>query len=118
MSPMKRALILAASVMALAAAASAQGRYNVETINFDMWCQETQHLPADRCDKRLAVDEAAFEDYRSKVEKFEVPYLQGRENGAQLNRAILHNDPVDHPVTQDPAAAAQQPTTPGQRTNP
>ena len=115
---MKRALILAASVMALAAAASAQGRYNVETINFDMWCQETQHLPADRCDKLLAADEAAFEDYRSKVEKFEVPYLQGRENGAQLNRAILHNDPVDHPVTQDPAAAAQQPTTPGQRTNP
>ena len=118
MNTMKRALILAASVMALAAGASAQGRYHVETINFDLWCQETQHLPADRCDKRLASDEADFEAYRAKVEKYEVPYLQGKENGAQLDRLILHNDPVDHPVTQDPAAAAQQPTSPGAKTGP
>ena len=115
---MKRALILAASVMALAAAASAQGRYNVETINFDMWCQETQHLPADRCDKRLPQDEADFEAYRARVEKYELRYLQGKENGAQLDRTILHNDPVDHPVTQDPSAAAQQPTSPTTRPQP
>ncbi len=115
---MKRALILAASLAALSFGASAQGHLDVQTINFDLWCQETQHLPADRCDKRLPADEAAFEDYRAKVEKYEVPYLKGQESGAQLNRLILHNDPVDHPVTQDPAAAAQQPTSPGQRTNP
>ena len=115
---MKRALILAASVMALSTAASAQGALHVETINFDLWCQETQHLPADRCDKRLAADEADFEQYRAKVEKYEVPYLQGKENGAQLDRVILHNDPVDNPVTQNPSAAAQQPVTPGAKTGP
>ena len=87
-------------------------RYDVKTINFDLWCQETQHLPPDRCDKRLPEDEQAFEDYRAKVEKYEIPYLQGRENGAQLNRTILHNDPVDNPVTQDPSAASQQSTSP------
>ncbi|HEY4943782.1 MAG TPA: hypothetical protein VII56_20305 [Rhizomicrobium sp.] len=110
---MKRALILAASIAALAMPAAAQsGHYAVQTINFDLWCQETQHLPADRCDKRLPGDEADFEDYRAKVEKFEVPYLQDKESGAQLSRTILHADPVDHPVTQDPAAASQQPTSP------
>jgi hypothetical protein len=113
MSTMKRALILAVSITALSVAASGQAqRYDVQTINFDLWCQETQHLPADRCDKRLPNDEADFEDYRAKVEKYEVPYLQGQETGAQLNRTILHNDPIDHPVTQDPSAAQQQPTSP------
>jgi hypothetical protein len=119
MSTMKRALILAVSIAALSVAAVGQGqRYDVQTINFDLWCQETQHLPADRCDKRLPNDEADFEDYRAKVEKYEVPYLQGQETGAQLNRTILHNDPIDHPVTQDPSAAAQQPTSPANPPHP
>lgn len=110
---MKRILLAAAAFAALALPAGAQSsRYDVQTINFDLWCQETQHLPPDRCDKRLPVDEAAYEDYRAKVEKYEIPYLKGQESGAQLNRTILHNDPVDHPVTQDPSAAAQQSTSP------
>src|SRR5271156_6220668 len=108
MSTMKRIAMLTAAgafagaafgVLALPARA---GNYDVQTINFDLWCQETQHLPADRCDKRTPDDEAAFEDYRAKVEKYEIPYLQGQQTGAQLDRTILHNDPVDHPVTQDP----------------
>ncbi len=116
---MKRVLILAAAFSALSVGAQAQRQhYDVQTINFDLWCQETQHLPADRCDKRGPADEADFEAYRAKVEKYEVPYLQGQETGAQLNRTILHNDPVDHPVTQDPSAAAQQPTSPTTQTQP
>lgn len=99
------------TILALPAAAQNQG-YDVENINFDMWCQETQHLPPARCDKRLPADEAAFEDYREKVEKYEIPYLRGRESGAQLNRVILHNDPVDNPVTKNPAAQQQLPTSP------
>lgn len=119
MSGMKRILILGAALAMLPAAAWAQAHhYAVETINYDLWCQETQHIPADRCDKRLPEDLAAFEDYRAKVEKYEIPYLRGQENGAQLNRVILHNDPVDNPVTQNPSAAQQQPVTPGQRTTP
>ncbi|HXC55629.1 MAG TPA: hypothetical protein VNU97_10050 [Rhizomicrobium sp.] len=110
---MKRLLLAAAALAALAPPADAQrSRYDVQTINFDLWCQETQHLPADRCDKRLPSDEADFEDYRAKVEKYEIPYLQGKETGAQLDRTILHNDPVDNPVTQNPAAAQQKPVDP------
>jgi hypothetical protein len=101
-----------AAVLMLAGPASAQGPYNLETMNFDLWCQETRHLPPERCDKRLASDEADFEAYRAKVEKYEIPYYRGREKSQQLNRVILHNDPVDNPVSQDPAAAQQLPTSP------
>jgi hypothetical protein len=108
---LKQALIGAAVLAGLTLGARGQA-LDVKTINFDMWCQETQHLPADRCDKRSAEDEAAFEEYRAKVEKYEIPYLQGRQTGAQLNRTILHSDPIDNPVSQDPSAAAQQSTSP------
>lgn len=114
---MKRSLIFAAALAAFCGAAGAQG-YKVEDLNFDMWCQETQKLPPDRCDKRLASDEADFEDYRAKVEKYDIEHLQQQESGAQLNRIILHGDPVDNPVTQSPSAAQQQPVAPGQRTQP
>ncbi|HEY0107862.1 MAG TPA: hypothetical protein VGB91_17395 [Rhizomicrobium sp.] len=113
MTGMKRFFILAAALAPLVAPAGAQSeRYRVQTINFDLWCQETQHLAADRCDKRLPQDEADFEAYRDKVEKYELPYLQGQETGAQLNRTILHSDPVDNPVTQNPSAADQQAVNP------
>lgn len=119
MIAMKPILFAAAAGLALAAPAAAQsGPYDVKTMNFDLWCQETQHLAPDRCDKRLPNDEADFEAYRAKVEKYEVPYLKSRENGQQLDRTILHNDPVDNPVTQNPAAASQSPTTPGTTPHP
>jgi len=113
MMPTKNICMAVALVAAFARPAAAQNqRYDVENINFDLWCQETQHLPPARCDKRLPADEAAFEDYRAKVEKYEIPYLKGRENGAQLNRVILHSDPVDNPVTKNPAAQQQLPNSP------
>ena len=72
-------------------------RYPVQEMNFDMWCQEQQHLPPDRCDKRLPEDDAAFSAYRDKVERYEIPYLQEQERRVKLSTGILHNDPVDHP---------------------
>ena len=72
-------------------------RYNVQNMNFDMWCQEQQHLPPERCDKRLPDDDAAFNSYRSKIERYEIPYLKEQQRQIQLNRGILHNDPVDRP---------------------
>lgn len=75
----------------------ANTRYNVYNMNFDMWCQEQRHLPAARCDKRLPEDDAAFNDYRSKIERYEIPYLREQQRQQQLNVGILHNDPVDHP---------------------
>ena len=72
-------------------------RYDVHQMNFDMWCQEQQHLPPERCDKRLSVDDAAFSAYRAKIEKYEIPHLKDQQRDQQLSRGILHNDPVDHP---------------------
>ena len=116
---MKTILFLAAASIVLAAPAAGQGGpYDLKTMNFDLWCQETQHLAPERCDKRLPNDEADFEAYRAKVEKYEIPYMRSRENGQQLDRAILHNDPVDNPVTQDPSAAQQKPTSPTTRPQP
>jgi hypothetical protein len=110
----KRILLLAAAMLAASVArvVAQGGSLDLHPLNFDLWCQETQHLPPDRCDKRTARDEADFEAYRAKVEKYEIPYLKGRENGQQLDRTILHNDPVDKPVSQDPSAASQSPSSP------
>ena len=72
-------------------------RYNLQDMNFDMWCQEEKHLPADRCDKRLPEDDAAFNAYRDKVERYEIPYLQQQDRRLKLSTGILHTDPVDHP---------------------
>ena len=94
------------------------GPFDLKTMNFDLWCQEEQHLTPERCDRRLPGDETAFETYRDKVEKYEVPYLRSRETGQQLDRAILHNDPIDNPLNQDPAAVSQSPTSPGTKPHP
>ena len=80
-------------------------------MNFDLWCQETQHLPPDRCDKRTAEDEKTFEAYRAQIERYEIPYLQQKQNDLTLDRDILHNDPVDNPLPQDPQPQDQSPTS-------
>lgn len=104
---------------AFAAPLQAQaGGYQLPTMNFDMWCQETRHLAPERCDKRLPLDEKQFETYRAKVEKYEIPYMKGREHGQQLDRTIIHYDPVDNPVTKDPAAASQAPTSSSHKPGP
>ena len=103
----------------LASPALSQGaNYDVKTMNFDLWCQNTQHLPADRCDKRLPEDEKVFEAFRAQVEHYEVPYLQRQRGELSLDRNILHNDPVSHPLTQDPQAQAQSPTEPVKNPSP
>lgn len=105
-----KSVFVACAVGALACPAQAQTpRYDVKTINFDLWCQEQAKLPPDRCDKRLPDDETQFEAYRAKIEKYEVPYLQRREEEQQLNRTVLHNDPIDNPISQSPSGAAQTP---------
>jgi len=110
MKGMTRTLVLASlALAALISRADAQStRYNLQEMNFDLWCQEEQHLPPDRCDKRLPADNAAFEAYREKIEKYEIPYLQNKENEQQFNRVILHNDPVDHPTQPSQPQSEQQ----------
>ena len=88
------------------------GNYPVQEMNFDLWCQEEAGLPAERCDKRSAQDEAAFEAYRSKVEAYEIPYLQQKSNAARLDTDILRNDPVDRPAYQNPPQTRPDSDTP------
>jgi hypothetical protein len=78
-------------------------------MNFDLWCQEQAHLPADRCDKRSPEDEKTFEAYRDQIERYEVPYLQEQQHDLSIHRDIMQNDPVDNPVTQSPSAQTQNP---------
>jgi len=105
MNPMTyRAALL---VMAMAAAitpalAQRNGNYQVQEMNFDLWCQEQAGLPAERCDKRTAQDNAAFEAYRAKVEAYEIPYLRQKQDAARLDTDILRNDPVDRPISKNP----------------
>jgi hypothetical protein len=108
---MTRTLALAAAALALLMGrADAQStRYDIQDMNFDLWCQEEQHLPPERCDKRLPADDAAFDAYRNKIESYEIPYLQDKENEQQFNRVILHNDPIDHP-TEPSKPQTQRPT--------
>lgn len=94
------ALFLPAS--SLPVSAQRNGNYQVMEMNFDLWCQEQARLPAERCDKRTAEDEAAFESYRAKVEAYEIPYLQQKNNAARMDQNMLRNDPVDRPNSKDP----------------
>lgn len=101
---MSQALLIAAAAATLfSARASAQdgsygaGRYPLHNINFDMWCQEERHLPPERCDKRLPQDDADFQAYVAKIQGYEIQYLQKQRDEENLNRVILHNDPIDHP---------------------
>jgi hypothetical protein len=97
-------LAAAVSLTALSVPAFGQrnGNYPVQEMNFDLWCQQQAGLPAERCDKRTAQDEAAFEAYRAKVEAYEIPYLQQKQNAARLDTDILRNDPVDRPISKNP----------------
>ncbi len=94
----------------LAGEAAAQQPYPLHEMNFDMWCQEEKHFPPARCDKRLPQDDAEFQAYRATIEKYEIPYLQKRRDEQNLNRVIIHGDPLDNPARpsapQNPDAGA------------
>jgi hypothetical protein len=111
-----RVLALTIAVAAALPAAAQTQRYDVKTMNFDLWCQETAKIDPDRCDKRLPDDEKQFEAYRAKIEKYEIPYLQRKENEQLLDRKVLHNDPVDDPIDKDYQAQTQ--STPTTNANP
>jgi hypothetical protein len=106
------ALVLAASSFAASHAQAQTAGTQLTNMNFDMWCQEERHLPPERCDKRLPEDDAAFEAYAAKIQGYEVPYLQDRQEKATMNRAILHNDPVDHPAKPETLKNSAPPDSP------
>jgi hypothetical protein len=103
------AVAMLAAGFALPALAQTGKNFDVKTLNFDLWCQETEHLTPERCDKRTAEDQKTFEAFRAQIERYEVPYLQQREKDLALSRDILHSDPVDNPIHRDPQAQQQLP---------
>ena len=108
-----KTFLLAALATLLALSAQAQtNRYDVKTMNFDLWCQEQARLDPDRCDKRLPEDEKQFEAYRAKIEKYEIPYLKRKEDEQLLDQNVLHNDPVGDPIDKNYSKQTQSvPTT-------
>src|ERR1700748_3661492 len=94
-------LMSGSALMSEKALAQRNGNYPVTEMNFDLWCQEQAGLPPERCDKRTDEDNAAFEAYRTKVEAYEIPYLQQKANAARMDNDILRNDPVDNPAVKD-----------------
>jgi len=89
-------------------AAPAQSTYPVHSLDFDIWCTEEQHIPYERCERRLPEDVAKFEAYREIVERYEIPYLQEKDLSLHFDKALLHNDPVD----KRPNSHVQQPPNP------
>ncbi len=106
MTRANRALLFVGVLAATGLSAQAQTtNYPVKAMDFDLWCTEQQHLPYDRCDKRLADDVQRFEAYRAVVERYEIPYLQEKEQKLRFDRDILHDDPID----KNPADKTQPP---------
>lgn len=95
-----RACLFAAAAMAvcMARAEAQDSPYRLHEINFDMWCQEERHLPPERCDKRLPDDDQEYQAYVAKIESYEVPYLQRQRDEVNIDRVIVHDDPIDHPL--------------------
>lgn len=83
-------------------------RYPVKQMDFDIWCTEVQRIDWHRCEKRLPEDMQKFEAYRHVVERYEIPYLQDKENALHFDENILRNDPVD----KRPDSTIQQPPQP------
>ncbi len=115
-----RAGVLAACIAAAAGFASAvradpppPTRYPVSEQNFDLWCQEQQGLPPERCDKRLPQDDAAFKTYVDSISRYEVDYLKARQREADINRDILHDDPLDNPSTPGSTGGSTSTAIPG-----
>jgi hypothetical protein len=93
---LNRAFLLAGLATALAVSANAQTlRYPVWSLDFDIWCTEEQHIAADRCDKRLPEDVEKFDAYRHIVERYQIPYLQEKDQELRFDQDILRNDPID-----------------------
>ena len=113
----RTSLFAAAALAVLVGRAEAQqGPYKLQEINFDMWCQEERHLPPERCDKRLPEDDADYQAYVAKIEAYEVPYLQNQRDEVNIDRVIVHDDPIDHPI--QPSAPQINQVTPPPSSSP
>jgi len=68
------------------------GTFGVRTMDFDLWCQQTQRYAPERCAARRAEDVKAFEDYRSSIERYEIDHLRQVQKDQDL-RVRTNRDP-------------------------
>jgi hypothetical protein len=76
-------------------AATGQASYNVKSMDFDLWCQQTGRYSIERCEARHSEDVQAFEDYRSAVERYELDFLKQQQRVDQFQRQISR-DPLQN----------------------
>lgn len=91
-------LVAATLLPATAGAANPNVNYDVRVLSFDMWCLETAHYSAERCDARAPDDVDEFEIYRAAVERYELPYLKRQQAERQENDRLSH-DPQPRAIT-------------------
>ena len=96
MRPTRTSLLISAFVLLGAGAVLAQPlsnplNYDVKNMTFDVWCQETQRYPADRCQARRPADIAAFESYRAAIERYELQYLKQVERERQIRDSVTRD---------------------------
>lgn len=92
------ALLLLGSGVSLAQPLSGPLNYDVKTLTFELWCQETQRYPAERCNARRPADLAAFEAYRASIERYELQYLKQMERERQI-RDSVNRDPMQSAIS-------------------
>jgi hypothetical protein len=88
-------LCVAGLCVAMQAAHAQTHRQSLPSVNFDMWCQQTQNLPPARCDKRLPQDDAAFQAYVDMMEQYETQQLNQDMLDRRIERTIRRGDPID-----------------------
>jgi hypothetical protein len=71
--------------------------FDVKTMTFELWCQDTQRYSADRCMARLPADVRAFEDYRAAIERYELQYLKQMDRERQI-RDSVNRDPTQSTI--------------------
>jgi hypothetical protein len=82
--------------------------YDIKTLSFDRWCQEDQHYAPARCDAREPGDVAAFEDYRARVERYDLKYQKERTRENAFEKDVLKRDPSAPPTQPDVIAPSPQ----------
>jgi len=87
------ALLLLGSAGVSAQPLSGPLNYDVKTLTFELWCQETQRYPQERCDALHPADVAAFEAYRASIERYELQYLKQVDRERQI-RDSVNRDPM------------------------
>jgi hypothetical protein len=92
------ALLVLGSAAVWAQPLSGPLNYDVKTLTFELWCQETQRYPIERCNARRPADVAAFEAYRASIERYELQYLKQMDRERQI-RDSVNRDPMQSAIS-------------------